>query len=159
MLAKTGFTVAIATSLLLLGTQAMAQGMGGGGQNQGPLGSLTRADTDGDGKISLAEFEASRSTLFTAIDTNGDKSISADELAAYATKAEADAVARMGDADRAKAMVSRRVDMFKAEDANGDGAITFDENKAAVDAQFEKLDTNKDGFISADEAQAMMRPR
>lgn len=74
-------------------------------------------DTDGDGRVSQAEFVAARVAAFTRHDSDGDGTVSAAE-------AEAAHAAR-----RAEAMERR----FARLDANGDGSITREEFAAARD--------------------------
>lgn len=128
---------------------AFAQGQGGGGQGGGrgmggPLGMYSRADTDGDGKVSLAEFQANRQQQFTRYDTDGNGSISFAELDAMVAQ---------------RPQMQSRIDALKAADANGDKAISADEFKAAGDVEFKKVDKNGDGFIDQTEAQAAMPAR
>lgn len=47
-------------------------------------------------------------------------------------------------------------DRFKAMDANGDGSISKAEFDAYNKTRFTQLDTNKDGFLTADEISAGM---
>jgi hypothetical protein len=74
-----------------------------------------RADTDGDSRLSQAEFVGQRVQRLTAVDTNRDGSVTADERRVARQ-------ARM--AGRADARFSRM-------DANGDGAVTRAEFDAA----------------------------
>ena len=53
-----------------------------GGAPSGPLGMFQQADTNGDGKISHAEYMAAPSRMAQRLDTNHDGAISADEIAA-----------------------------------------------------------------------------
>jgi len=135
-------------SCLAISTGALAQMSGGMG----------RMDTDGDGKISFAEFETSRLAQFKAIDTDGDSVLTAQEIDVWSKARIADMTARMGDADKAAQMMQRRVDALKKADTNGDGKITLDEFKADYAAAFKALDANGDGFLTADELKAAMRP-
>lgn len=133
-----------------------------GGHGRG--GMMARADTNGDGMISRAEYMAQAEARFARMDKNGDaehKITHADFMA----KAEA---------------------RFAKLDANGDGQISPDEMKAAMErmhermggrhgpggammppppggpggpghhgpGMFERLDTNHDGKISRDEMRA-----
>lgn len=148
----TSLSVAAVAALFIAGSVS-AQGMGGG--RGGPLGMLGRYDSDGDGKISLAEYEAGRMQMFTRMDADGNGSVSFAEIDA-AEQAMEQRMQGMGGGrggDRMKA----RFDEMKTADANGDQSISTDEFKAASDAEFKTLDTNGDGFIDADEAAAMMK--
>ena len=55
-------------------------GGSGGGEHHG--GGMMRADTNGDGVISRAEYDASSAALFTRLDANNDGFITQDELQA-----------------------------------------------------------------------------
>ncbi len=152
---KTSFiTVAALAVLTVSVSSAFAQdqqggGQGGGGQGGRGGGMLGRYDTDHDGKISLAEYEAGRAMQFKRMDADGNGSVSFAEIDAASAQA-AQRGGAMAD------MMKARNDALKAADANGDQAISADEFKAYSDAEFKKLDTNNDGFLSADELQAGM---
>lgn len=135
--------------LLAAGGAAFAQGGAQGGGRGGPLGMLGRYDADGDGKISLSEYETGRQAAFNRMDTDGNGALSFAEIDA-ATAAAAQRGGNMAQ------MMQARMAALKAADTNGDQSISADEYKAYADAEFKKLDTNGDGFISADEAQAGM---
>lgn len=47
-------------------------------------------------------------------------------------------------------------EMFKAWDTDGNGSISQQEFTASHDAKFDKMDTNKDGTVSAEEHRAHM---
>jgi Ca2+-binding EF-hand superfamily protein len=70
-----------------------------------------RADTDGDGRISRAEFVARRVERLTAADADGDGTVTREELQVR------------GDAHRAQRAETR----FARLDANGDGAVSREE--------------------------------
>lgn len=53
---------------------------------QGMLGTLRRADTDGDGRLSFKEVVSARMAAFEAADTDGDDVLSAAEIKAYEDK-------------------------------------------------------------------------
>ena len=118
---------ALGTSLLT-GAAIAQDRMGGGGMMQ-------RADTNGDGSISRAEFIAQSDQRFARLDKNGDGKLTADELAG------------------GRGMGGRGM---TGADANGDGVITRAEFTAQAEDRFAKLDANHDGQISADEMTAMM---
>ena len=93
-------------------------------------------DTDGDGKISSAEFQAAASARFSAIDTQGTGKITAEQIAAAGK-------------GRDEKFAEREVKKI-----GSDGAITKDQYLAAAQARFARLDRNGDGYITADELPA-----
>ena len=121
--------------------------MGGQGERgEHGMGWLKSVDTDNDGSVSKAEFDA----LFNKIDSNHDGKLDKSEMAAY----------------RKTMWEQRRTEMkaefeakFKAADKNNDGALTRDEFKAAFPRmadRFDKLDANRDGKVTMAEIQAGM---
>ena len=157
---KTSITTAAAMAVIAFGaSSAFAQDQQGGGMGQGGGqwggqgghggGMFARYDTDHDGKVSLAEYEAGRMMQFKRMDTNGDGALSFAEIDA-ASAAAAQRGGPMAD------MMKARNDALKAADTNGDQSISADEFKAYVDAEFKKLDTNGDGYLTPDEMQAGM---
>ena len=95
-----------------------------------------RGDTDGDGKLSLAESQAHMRTRLMRADKNGDGKLSLEEwLARPAT---------------AKAKGDPSV-QFKRLDANGDGFLDAAEIDLLAKRRFEAIDANHDGTISDEE--------
>lgn len=99
---------------------------------------LKKMDTDGDGKISSAEFQAAAAARFNAIDTQGTGKITAEQIADS-----------KGAKERGEKFAEREVAKIGA-----NGVITKDQYLAAAQARFAKLDKNGDGFITADEVPA-----
>lgn len=123
----------------------MADGPGSFGMMAGQNDMFAQFDTDGDGAVSAAEFAATRKAAVEGLDADGDGKLSADELLAKEVK-EFEA--------RAKTRVAARI---AAQDVDGDGLLSAAElaTHAAPQALFDRLDANKDGTVSADEANAM----
>jgi Ca2+-binding EF-hand superfamily protein len=103
-----------------------------------PAVAAMKGDTDGDGKLSPAEFQAMTRKQILRADTNGDGKVSLDEWKARP------ASAKMKDPEK----------MFKRLDINGDGFIDGNEIDALAKKRFERLDTNGDGFLTQDELDA-----
>jgi Ca2+-binding EF-hand superfamily protein len=139
---------------------------------------FNKADANGDGSLSVDEFEATGSDnssgsansadkskadqLFKSIDTNGDGSASQDELGSFFTKLSADTQASLLQfqqqaSDRASNFIGKA-------DTDGDGAIDLAEFTAAgpngsqdsdrAKEIFGKIDTNGDGKVTQDELTA-----
>ena len=105
---------------------------------------LKAADTNGDGKISREEANASLphlAKMFDAIDANKDGFITTDELRKFHEKS-----------GRAHKMH----DHLKAADKDGDGKISREEANALprLAKHFDEIDANKDGFITKEEMRA-----
>ncbi|MEG3145880.1 EF-hand domain-containing protein [Sphingomonas sp. RT2P30] len=123
---------------------------------------MARADSDGDGRISKAEFIARADTRFAKLDKNGDGQLSPDEMpqrpamAPPAPPPGADAPPPppppgAGGPMREK-MRSRMIDRL---DTNHDGMISRDEYRAQAAERFDHMDSNHDGFVDASERAAM----
>jgi len=92
-------------------------------------------DTNGDGKISLAEINADQARMFTALDVDGDKSMSVEEIR------------RRG----RSLQIFRTTTLFDLLDANGDGKLSVVEIQAPSQRWFKRYDKNGDGILEADE--------
>ena len=93
---------------------------------------LNRVDTDKDGKISKAEFDAAGQQMFAKLDENKDGKIEGNEMPQRHW-------AKFGDK------------MFDRMDTNKDGNVTKAEFQAAGDKMFQRMDKNGDGIIEKDE--------
>ena len=106
------------------------------------------ADANGDGRISLQEYQASRRAFIMRADTNHDGMV---------TRAEWDKLAR---SVRNQAQLSNiegadvigRARWFEAIDTDRNNVITPAEIDAMTAARFARLDLNHDGFIGRSEA-------
>ncbi len=119
-----------------IGTAFAGADHGKGGWH-GRDGMIEKLDTDKDGAVSKAEFEAKRAADFTAADTNKDGSVSQAELSAFHEKKAAERKAE------------REKRMYERLDANKDGKVTKDEFDAGE--RFDRMDKNDDGKVSGDE--------
>jgi Ca2+-binding EF-hand superfamily protein len=129
---------------------------------------FAKMDGNSDGKIDAGDREAMRKKHFEMMDADKNGSISEAEFAAAHAarmeKREDRREQRMGKGEagghgggkhhgrggRGGAMM---VMLHKA-DVDGDKAVTREEARTSVEAHFAKVDTNKDGNLSADERQA-----
>ena len=125
---------------------------------------VTAADTDKSGGLSLDELtsEATKlgfgsdstalSTMFGKVDTNGDGSLSADEIAASAQPPRSGELAKsfLADADTDKSG-GLSLDELTAESSKLGGGTTDSSSLAKL---FDKLDTNKDGSLDSSELQS-----
>lgn len=98
---------------------------------------LHKLDSNGDGRISLAEYVAGAATKFRAIDAGHHGSVDAADIAGSP-----DAIARL---DRRAGRLVQRLDTA------GNGYVTQDEFVAAAQKRFDRLDRNGDGKLTPDE--------
>lgn len=140
--------MAIKSGNLLVSTAlaVAAVSMASGAQGN-PLGVYARMDSNGDGKVSLAEFQARHATQLRMFDANKNGTVTISEVDAFF------AGHTSGDSSGAQ-LAQQRYTALKAADTNGNGVISEAEFKTAGDAEFHAADTNNDGSISAAEADA-----
>ena len=90
-------------------------------------GGKAKMDTNGDGKVTLAEAQAAGKQRFERMDKNKNGVVTKDE-------------------------VPGRAERFIAKaDSNKDGQVTLAEAQAHTQSWFQKLDANKDGVLTHDE--------
>lgn len=110
-----------------------APGMGGqrmGGGRRG--GGMMRLDTDGDGRVTRAEFDAQSGAMFARMDTNRDGTVDKAEMAALPGGGR----------------------MATRADRDGSGTLTRAEYDAQSTQRFARMDMNSDGVIDAAELQS-----
>jgi hypothetical protein len=104
-----------------------------------------RADTDGDGRVSRAEFEAAgdkrANAWFDKLDLNKDGYITPDEM-------------KQARETRIGNIQAKMDERFKAADSNGDGQLSLEEVQAKMPRladRFAELDADKNGQLSKEE--------
>jgi|GEM_PF-715415 len=126
---------------------------------------LARLDSDGDGKISKAEFDAHAGQRFARFDLNNDGRISDVDLPPWLRgrgilNADASSQQWMGMAraghgwHRRGGRLMRGLMRLAAADTNNDGAVSLDEAMALAAGRFQRMDANGDGSIDAADRQA-----
>lgn len=121
---------------------------------------FSHMDANDDGKLDASDREARLTKRFDAIDTDGNGAISREEFAAGHQGMKGHHKARFGDdkhhgmkghgkmgGHRGKAMLAKA-------DANGDGAVTQAEFKAASLERFDTMDADNDGTVTRAERKA-----
>jgi len=115
---------------------SLAEQSGGDGKRP----SFETLDANGDGQLTRAELDAHMKAGFDRRDTDGDGVLSRSELEAQAHK-------------NASNRLDRRIGRI---DADGDGAISFEEMSEARGGRlFERADTDNDGAINKAEFDEM----
>jgi Ca2+-binding EF-hand superfamily protein len=102
-------------------------------------GQLTRAEIEQVQKLAaVAEAEARNRALFAELDKDGNKQLSAAEFAKLVT-------------DPPPAIAAP---MLSREDGNRDGQVSLVEHRTATLANFDRIDTDKNGIVSVAEMRA-----
>jgi hypothetical protein len=130
----------LAAAMLMAGSAANAQPGPGGMQRPNP-------DTNGDGAVSRAEAEAAATAMFARMDRNNDGRLTAEDRGG------------MGGGMGGGGGEGRGGRMMEMLDSNGDGAVTREEFTAAMLQRHSRMDTNRDGSVSAAEREAAQGAR
>jgi Ca2+-binding EF-hand superfamily protein len=139
----TGAILVVAGLAAASAVVADQRGAFGGQRGEGRMQAMTFADldTDGDGLFTPADIEGRADARFSALDADGDGSVSRDEFLAHS-------------AARAS---ERAGDMFDRLDADGDGVLSRDAIAAlggpgqGVERMISRFDADGDGALSAEE--------
>jgi Ca2+-binding EF-hand superfamily protein len=108
------------------------------------MGGFSAMDTNADGKISADEHAAGAKRMFDTMDADHDGKVTAAEMTAAHDK--------MGAKPAANEMSA--ADKIKTIDTNADGVLTADEHAAGSRSMFDRMDTDKDGFLTKAEFDA-----
>ncbi len=112
-------------------------------------------DANNDGKVSRVEHAASAQKMFTEADANRDGRTTLAEMESAHGRMQADqAKLRTGkpvQSGKPMKLEMSTAEMLKQCDQNGDGQVSAAEHAAHADAMFTKMDTDRDGFLSASE--------
>lgn len=119
---------AIVTSIIVLAWAGAASAQDGGAAAR-----LARADTNGDGAVTRAEFDAMRAAGFDRLDVNQDGYLSSEE----------------------SRTAGRRRAQITSADANGDGRVSRAEFLAQPPRGFNRFDANHNDVLEASELQAL----
>ncbi|MGB0658570.1 MAG: EF-hand domain-containing protein [Mangrovicoccus sp.] len=146
----TGYKLSALTALIVAGLALPALADRGAGDmgGFGPKGDrggnfqamLTEMDSNKDGDVTQAEFDAFRAARFSEIDADGNGTVSAEELSAHRLNQMQDRIET-----GSKIMVLRL-------DADKDGVLSADELQSGRKiGAFQRLDANNDGTVTAEE--------
>ena len=128
---------AVALGSAAIATVASAQ------EGPGPRsGGMQRADTNGDGKISRAEYQAQVDSRFARLDANGNGSLDSDEMP------------MRGMGRRSMAPDGPPPGANNTQPAAPTGPVSRDQFRSLFMSRFDRIDTNHDGSIDPDEMAA-----
>lgn len=123
---------------LLISAPAHSQSAGKmmkGGDSAGVSRTFSLLDTDGDGKISLAEIRAEQARLIAAADLNGDGKLSVDEFRRWGWWFQK----------------LQTTTLFDLMDADGDQSLTAEEIANPSARWFKRYDKDADGGVTGEE--------
>jgi len=136
---RTILLAATAVAVLTAGGAGLALAQDEGRERGGRHG-IFQSDSNSDGVLTRAEFDAGRDAMFARLDADNNGALTREEMHAQRGGH------RGGRGHRGGGM-----HMLARADANNDGNITRDEFLARPIEHFNRLDANNDGVISAAE--------
>lgn len=109
---------------------------------------FAKMDVNKDGKVSAMEYGALARRTFNGMDTNKDRAVTAEEL-----------IAAQLPHPNITGLKPAKPDLsgpakIKLVDSNKDGYLSAQEHVASAQVLFNKMDKNKDGFLTLDEVAA-----
>ncbi len=110
-----------------------------------PETAFVSMDANGDGKLSPDEHVAAATRMFETMDTNTDGKVTATEMTAAHQKVTG---------KKAQKSDLTAAEKIKVVDIDGDGVMSLDEHTAGARSMFEKMDSNKDGYLRKAELKA-----
>ena len=116
-----------------------------------PSSGLMRYDTNGDGVVDRAEWDAGQEARFKQLDTDKDGKLTQDELFGRTPSADRNNVLPT---DR---QVQRQSSYFRLMDTDRDGFVSKAEFMAQAERNFQRCDLNKDGRINTAECRQALR--
>lgn len=119
---------------LLVSVLSVAAGVGVAAAQPGHPERFAKLDTNGDGAVTTAEFEAHILQRWTEADANKDSKVTADEMKAR--------------------FEAHKQERLKERDTNGNGVLERSEVAKMPDALFTKLDADKSGTLTPAEMKA-----
>jgi len=119
----------------------------GGPGAPGAMNPMARIDTDGDGKVSMAEFVNTHVEMFKRMDPGGTGSVSLEDLQSGFGRMRGPGGPGHPGMPGLEEMQQKMAKRFAQLDRNGDGKLTKDKFEAYNKAQFAEADANKDGVV------------
>lgn len=147
----------------MTGPGMMGGGPAGGMMGAGPMGGmmgpgLAPVDADGDGLVSAEEASARAEAAFDRLDPDGDGKVTREEFLSMGPWGALGADPATAAHPMAARMAEVRQARFAELDADGDGILTRAEHFAAAEAAHGAADANGDGAVSVWEFRAAHRP-
>lgn len=150
-------------ALTLCGLSVCATPLALAQQRPDPANIIARFDTDGDGSVSQAELDASRTVLFQSGDLDGDGFLASDdERAAFLAAVEANRPSGGrgrggpgGGGQRGGPRGNQGGDPLSLADSDGDGQVSLDEF-LALPHPLTRMDADGDGVITATDIETSM---
>jgi len=109
---------------------------------------MRRVDRNKDGQVTLAEYQRYRNIVFKAADTDHNNVLSADELAKRRDFV-AQSMVDNGKLDTVRTKRYITAGALTYNDANGDGAVSYDEWVSSISDWFAKADSNGDSLLTS----------